>query len=167
MSKKKFIRNRRRREKKPPMNLELNSLLDVLVILLVFLIRHYSASDVEVAIQKGLLAPVSESVTEIKRGVTIQVSNDYKVYIENQLITQLTGKKGRWGSEDEFKIKNELANHREKIKQLYMQTSESVPFTGIVNLIMDKRLNYNHVEMIMDLSSDVGFEQFKFIVVES
>jgi biopolymer transport protein ExbD len=143
----------------------MNSLLDVLVILLVFLIKNYTASEVELAIPKGILIPISSSQSYVHKGITIQISKEFEVYIENKLVTKLND--SNWEDKDKLSIKNELISLRDSIEQIAFESDEGVSFSGIVNLIMDRSVLFEHIEKIMDVSTEIGFEQFKFIVIES
>lgn len=164
MSKKRFIRFRTRRKNKGDFHLELNSLLDVLVILLVFLIKNYTTSEVELMIPKDMHIPLSISQTIVHKGVTVQMSKEFEVLIDDKLVTSLA--EGEWSMEDSLKIKNELMSIKDRIERLNIESDESAPFSGVINLMMDRTLDYLHIKKIMDASAEIGFEQFKFIVIE-
>ncbi len=165
MSRKRFIRFRTRRKNKGDFHLELNSLLDVLVILLVFLIKNYTTSEVELMIPKGMQIPLSISQTVVHKGVTVQMSKDREIIISDKLVTKV--QKNSWSGKDSIKIKNELMAIKDRIEQLNIESDESAPFSGVINLLMDRSIDYYHIKKIMDVSAEVGFEQFKFIVIES
>ncbi|MCB9090980.1 MAG: biopolymer transporter ExbD [Halobacteriovoraceae bacterium] len=154
-----------RRKKDTPFEVELNSLLDVLVILLIFLIKNYTYSEVELSIPKGVRIPSSESQTIVHKGITIQMSKEFHIFVENKLIVELGD--GEWSNENKVKLRNELMSIRDKIEKTTFESDETIPFSGVVNLIMDRDLNFEHIKKLMDVSADIGFEQFKFIVIET
>ncbi len=166
MANKRFIRNRTRRGNAEPFELEMSSLLDILVILLVFLLKNYSVDEFALKINKGISIPDSISKTLTRKGVTIQMSKDFEVFIEEKLITTLEND-GAWTDEQDVLIKNELLALKENTEQIEMQSDKASGFNGIINLIMDRELSYEHIDKIMDISADSGYEQFKFIVIES
>ncbi len=166
MANKRFIRNRTRRASAEPFELEMSSLLDILVILLVFLLKNYSVDEFALKINKGISIPDSISKTLTRKGITIQMSKDFEVFIEEKLITTLEND-GQWSDEQDVLIKNELLALKENTEQIEMQSDKASGFNGIINLIMDRELNYEHIDKLMDISADSGYEQFKFIVIES
>lgn len=166
MANKRFIRNRTRRANAEPFELEMSSLLDILVILLVFLLKNYSVDEFALKINKGISIPDSISKTLTRKGVTIQMSKDFEVFIEEKLITTLENN-GEWSDEQDVLIKNELLALKENTEQIEMQSDKASGFNGIINLIMDRELSYEHIDKLMDISADSGYEQFKFIVIES
>ncbi len=163
---KRFIRNRKRRSKSEPMELELNSLLDILVILLVFLLKNYSVNEFELKINKGISIPDSVSKSMISKGVTIQLNKEFEVFVEEKLVTSLN-EEGRWKYSNKIKIRNELLGLKEEIERMRMQSENIAEPTDVVNFIMDKEIDFQHINQLMKISTDAGFEQFKFIVLGS
>lgn len=170
MLKKRFIRHRARRGKKEPVALELNSLMDILTIMLVFLIMNYTISEVELSIPKDIKIPLSVSSSIVRKGVLLQVSKDFDIWAGDKFLMRVEG--GNWQSTHRVQLANELYSIRDQIERMRMQTqdehetTEGKSFSTVVNLVMDKEVNYGQLQNLMDIATDVGFEQFKFIVIE-
>ncbi len=161
---KRFIRNRKRRAKKEMFDLELNSLLDILVILLVFLLKNYSISEVQLKINQGIRIPDSVSKSLIEKGVTLQLNKDLEVYVDEKLITSLK-KSGVWNFSNKVKVRNELLSLKQNLEKIKMEEKGLKDMADVVNFIMDKDIDYQHINQLMKISTDAGFEQFKFIVL--
>ena len=130
MSRKRFIRFRTRRKNKGDFHLELNSLLDVLVILLVFLIKNYTTSEVELMIPKDMKIPLSISQTIVRKGVTVQMSKKFEVIIDGKLVTSV--KNGNWRGKQALEIKNELTGIKDRIEKMNIESDESAAFSGVI-----------------------------------
>ena len=70
--------NQKSRSKKEPLDLDITSLLDVLVILLVFLLKSYNASDLKLNLVKDLVVPNSDARTLGHHAVIVQVNSHKK-----------------------------------------------------------------------------------------
>ncbi|MBF0360115.1 MAG: biopolymer transporter ExbD [Oligoflexia bacterium] len=90
MNKHRFIRNRIRSKHSEDMELNLTSLLDVLVILLFFLIKNYDSSAQVVIVAKDIQLPKSISKDTNNKGVVIQVSPT-TVWVDDRIIMDLRG----------------------------------------------------------------------------
>lgn len=149
-----------RRFKKQEMNLEINSLLDILVILLVFLIKNYSATNVELNIPKELTLPISKSATENNVGVSISLDKNYELYLGESNISIL--------NEDEKgliqELFDELLVEKSKIDNLAMVSGGKS--TEIVNIMVDENIPYSFIKRIMFTSKEAGFKEFKFVVTQ-
>ncbi len=161
-------RNQRRKERKKLFKLEMNSLLDILVILLVFLIRSYGSSETNIIIPKEIVVPFSKSLDMSHQAVIVQVSNDYQIWVDEKMVADLKadGKKaydktGRkiWALYDKL-VENKVA-----VDDLAKQSEGAKKFTGLVNLIMDKQLPYRVIKEIMYTASEAGYKEFKFVVI--
>ena len=78
--------NQKSRSKKEPLDLDITSLLDVLVILLVFLLKSYNASDLKLNLVKDLVVPNSDARTLGHHAVIVQVNSHKKLFINNKNI---------------------------------------------------------------------------------
>ena len=70
------IRNRGRRAKKEPIDLDITSLLDILVIMLVFLLKSYNATGIILNVPDDIKLPTSASSDINTQGVVVQVSEN-------------------------------------------------------------------------------------------
>ena len=148
-----------KREKKEDMDLDITSLLDVLVILLVFLLKSYNASDLKLNLVKDLVVPSSATRVLGHTAVTIQVSKDATIFINNKKIGSTA-------------TKGENAVLLEKLKEFKEIDKERAPAAADkgkkevrnINLVFDENLPYEAMKSVMHTSAVAGYTEFKFIV---
>ena len=167
MARVRSIRSKKKREKKEPIDVDITSLLDILVILLVFLLKSYNSSGVTLTIPKGITLPNSESSTLNNAGVMIQVSKD-KIWVDTETILDSENAPKNIYDHGGLRIIplfNELVKKKEHIKNISKQAPQAKPFSGIANLIIDKSLKYSYVKKIMYTCAAAGYKEYKFVVM--
>ncbi len=166
MARVRSIRNKKRRGNKEPIDVDITSLLDILVILLVFLLKSYNSSGVTLTIPKGIELPKSASSSINTAGVMIQVSQN-KIWVDTETIYDSENTPDKLYDEGGRRIiplYNELVKKKEKIKMIAKQTPAK-KFSGIANLIIDKSLKYSYVKKVMYTCAAAGFKEYKFVVM--
>lgn len=162
------IRNRGRRGKNPPIDLDITSLLDILVIMLVFLLKSYNASGIIMNVPKDITLPSSNSQSINTNGVVIQVSPS-TIWVDNQVILQKDDPSVRksydYGGRRIIPLFNELVSKKNLIKQVEKTTSEAQKFSGIINLIVDKSIKYSEIKKILFTAAEAGYKSYKFVVL--
>ena len=168
MARNRSIRNRKRRGNKEAFELEITSLLDILVILLIFLIKSYNSSGVTLNIPEGIELPKSASSNINTPGVIIQVSKD-KIWVDSKTILDtenLPKSLYDHGGRRIIPLFNELTRKKEEIEKLALQTNnKAMSFSGTANLIIDKSLKYKSLKRVMYTCAAAGFKQYKFVVM--
>lgn len=167
MSRARSIRSRKKREKRGVFEVDITSLLDILVILLVFLLKSYNSSGVTLNVPKGIKLPNSQSQKINTAGVVIQVSKD-KIWVDSNTVLETDNLPSRVYDQNKRRIiplYNELVKKKEIIKNIAKQTPEAKKFSGVVNLIIDKSLKYSYVKKVMYTCASAGFKQYKFVVM--
>ncbi len=144
--------NNNKRNKKEAMELDITSLLDVLVILLVFLLKSYNASSLKLNLVKDLVVPNSDARTLGAHALVIQVDGKKNVYINNKKVANIASRRDLAGLEEKL-----LKKREEEKKQLKHGPKK-------VNLVFDKDVPYEDMKKIMHTSAMVGYTEFKFIV---
>lgn len=147
-----------KREKKEDMDLDITSLLDVLVILLVFLLKSYNASDLKLNLIKDLVVPGSDARTLGHTAVTVQVSRDKKIFVNNKEIGLAVSKGENTALLEKLKELKALEEGRSVASD-----SEKKKIKNI-NLVFDEELPYEFMKNVMHTSATAGFIEFKFIV---
>lgn len=161
------IRNRGKRRVREVMDIDITSLLDILVILLVFLLKSYNASGVILNVPKGIELPKSESISQNTSGVIIQASPKM-IWVDNQEIVNLEDATRRdydHGGRRIVALYNELVKKKELIISTNKKTQVTKEFSGVINLIVDKSFKYSFLKKIMYTAADAGFKQYKFVVL--
>ena len=141
-----------KKEKKEAMDLDITSLLDVLVILLVFLLKSYNASNLKLNLVKDLVVPNSAARTLGEHAVIVQVDKNKKLFVNNKPIGMIT----RSGESPVL---------MEALKSIKENSSiAEVKAAKRVNLVFDEEIPYKVMKGVMHTSAMVGYTEFKFIV---
>lgn len=141
------------RRKSEPMDIDITSLLDILVILLVFLLKSYNASDLKLNLVKKLALPKSEVRKLGGHTVIVQVDQNKKVWVKNKPLTQINTKNAKNDVLYDF-----LVNERKVASVDKKKPSKKI------NLVFDKSLPYEVIKRVMHTSASAGYTEFKFIV---
>lgn len=166
MASNRSIRNRGRRGKSSVLDLDITSLLDILVILLVFLLKHYNSSGVVINVPEGITLPDSQSKTQNEHGVIVQVSPS-KIWVENKVILDTENLPPRTydhGNRRIIPLFNELVRLKEDVQLTTKSVPEAKPFSGIVNLVVDKSLKYEYLKKLLYTCAEAGYRKYKFVV---
>lgn len=149
----KFLRERKKRV---PFELDITSLLDILVILLVFLLKSYSAAEIKIDFVKHLLPPQSNSEILIKNHIVLQINKDGDLWAHNKKLGNIntSGSSILFLSEFLNTEKNKVVGNTPKDKKK----------AEIINLIFDGELPYSQMKKVMNTAATAGYPQFKLIV---
>jgi len=161
------LRKKRRRSTKAPMELDITSLLDILVIMLVFLLKSYNSSGIILNVPKGLKLPKSASQSINTSGVMIQVTPE-TIYVDDKVVLNTRKLPRRTYDRNGKRIIplfNELVRKKDLVKRIKKSSKEAKPFSGVANLILDKSLKYSYIKKIMYTCAAAGYKSYKFVVL--
>ena len=161
-----LIRKRGRKTKKEAFEVDITSLLDVLVIILVFLLKNYNSSGLIVNIPEGIKLPASKSQDLNTAGVIVQVSQE-KIWVDNELLIEdtLETKEYDQGGRRIIALFNELVKKRNLVKEIEKRAENAKPFSGVINLVVDKEVKYTYLKKLLFTSAQAGYKAYKFIVL--
>ena len=162
-----FLKKRKLSRKKA-LEIDITSLLDILVILLVFLLRTYNPDETTLSIVADLIVPTSDSKKVREDSVTVQVDKDRGIWVEDIEIGTLEP-----GSGDRVEVLyGSLREHKERLMGedrgpalTKEEESEHMDALKRINIILDQDLPYEVLRKVMHTSSLAGFDRFKFIVM--
>lgn len=148
--------------------IQITSMVDMFVILLVFLLKSYSTSPVNITPKEGLNLPESTASADPVDVVKLIVSQD-AVFVENKKIVDL--KKGQFGSSDLdagdqkfvrplFEALDEHAKHAKDISKV----NDAFEFDGKILLQADRDLPYEALQRVMYTSMLAGYSDIKLAV---
>ncbi len=145
------------RRRSPEMvEVDITSLLDILVILLVFLLLNYNASDLQLDLVKKLDMAESESKKITHYAPVVQLDSEQTIWLDQKEVGRLPA-----GEAQALSALETALRERHKLLPAEEQKSEE---GALINLVFDKETDYARVEKLMASSARVGFTQFKFIV---
>ena len=164
MSKSKLMLFRLRRKRDGKVELELTSLIDIVVILLVFLIQTSVISKLDLTVRENIELPDSSSVDGANRGITVQVDKNLQVYIEDKKMELSPGV--LWTNSNSDIIKTRIREIKLSLEEVIKKSDNTERLDLVMNLVMHKELEYLHIQNFMTLAVGLGIQQFKFVVLE-
>ncbi|MFP4415828.1 MAG: ExbD/TolR family protein [Chitinispirillaceae bacterium] len=140
---------------------QLTSLVDVMTILLIYLLKSFSAEGEIMTVSKELVLPESSAEKKPELTVVIMVNNNY-ILAENKHIASvdevLTSKELIIPQLDQWLAqRREMSEHIEKY-------STKTKFSGDVTIQGDKRIRFRLLKKIMYTCGQQGYNNFSLAV---
>jgi biopolymer transport protein ExbD len=158
----------KKRHQSDEMSLQITSLADIFVILLVFLLKSYATSAVNLSPAKGMLLPEAQAAEVSVEALKVEISED-TVAVEGQPAATL--KNFRF-SADELQangVSNGLSKvlQRERQRQLMIAKANSdVKVDPKILIVSDQRVPYSTVKSVLASAALNGYTDFKLAVVK-
>lgn len=162
-------KKKKKRELDEPGGVTMNSLLDILTILLVFLLKSYSSDPVQLKAAPDLKPPFSTAELKPEESTIITLTLNNIVVDDKSVVSLEAGKVGAGdlssGSfliDPLFQRLNESVDHQ---KRVYQYRSEK-EFEGIVTIVADRNVPFKLLSQVMYTAGQATFSKFKFMVVQ-
>jgi biopolymer transport protein ExbD len=154
---------------------ELNivAMMDMMTIILVFLLKSYQASAINVNMSADLAIPQSTTQLHPQENITVTLSmrevavNDRKVVeVQGGLIPAAVKEGGR---PDAFYVGAVYdALKKEVDKQKYIaKWNKSAPFTGRINVVADKKIPYRTLMEVLYTAGQAELGEYRFTVLKN
>jgi biopolymer transport protein ExbD len=153
---------------------ELNivAMMDMMTIILVFLLKSYQASAINVNMSEDLAIPASTTQLHPQENITVTVSmkevavNERKVLGVDRGIIPAAAKEG--ARADAFYVGVVYdALKKEVDKQKYIaKYNPAAPFTGRVNVVADKKIPYRTLMEVLYTAGQAELGEYKFMVLK-
>lgn len=153
-----------RRRLKEPMEVEITSLLDILVILLAFLLSVYSSSDLDLNLVENLTLPTSESSLMGRKAVEVQVDRNKRIWVGGK---EIGGRPREWRGKKIKVLFKELQREKKRrgdLRRKIAGESKVKKNDKRINIVLDQGLPYEVLHKVMHTSALAGFTEFKFVV---
>ena len=187
------VRRKRRKRRSSPEDatLSINSLMDIVTIILVYLIKSYATSPIEVT-DPSIALPTSISQGKIEEATVVMVTgkvrkivdpknpknasfvkNDPWVVVDNTKVVQLDANTMRVPDADKdpdtgnyviVKLRDQLKEARE-IQDARSEVG-GTEFDGKVVIIADKNTPYRVITDVLVTCGAAGFSQFRFAIIK-
>lgn len=149
-----------REEKRETTDIDITSLLDILVILLFFMLKSYNASDLTVDVVENLSLPNSSATQLGHNAIIVQVNKEGSIFVDNQEL------KGANFEGDKIAV---LHQHlRSKIenesKNLELNRAPAASAPRPINILLDQNHPYEIMQKVMHTVALAGHDQIKLIV---
>jgi biopolymer transport protein ExbD len=154
---------------------ELNivAMMDMMTILLVFLLKSYQTSTVNVNMGEHFEMPASTTQLHPQENITIQVSMDELVVDERRVLELDHGtipvKAKEGGKADAFfvgVVYDALKREVDRQKQI-AKLNENAPLSGRVNVVADKHISYRTLMEVLYTAGQAELGEYKFMVLKS
>lgn len=150
--------------------IQITSMVDMFVILLVFLLKTFSTSPVTISPKEGLRLPESTSPADPVDVLKMVVSTD-GIFVEDKKILTfekdgLIGKAEFDPNDPQFirRLYEEL-NDRAKLAKSISKVNDSFEFDGKILVQADRTIAYDMLKRVMYTSMMAGYSDVKFAVV--
>lgn len=178
-----------RRRKKQGFSLQITSLMDVLMIIVIFLLKSYGLSSMQVSPEDKLVLPVSKASETFGEGIVLVISQN-KIIIDSEPVLDFKpsgtvdaeGKpvpsfelpegalegNGSIGSRGILPVYDVLKRKKEEFDTLASRQADPVEaakkWTGDLLVQADKQVNYNLIRHVMFTAGMAGYKQFRLTV---
>mgnify|MGYP000925991506 CR=1 FL=1 len=148
--------------------LNITAMMDLMTIILVFLIKSFSASSITVTASEDVRPPMSTTRLTPKDTVAITVTPNSIIVGEktraklNQGVVDAGEMQGKLILPLDAALKKEV----EKLKYI-AERNPSAPFNREVSIIGDKRISYDLLSSVLYTAGQNELENFRFIVLQS
>ena len=184
---KKKMRAKRRKEREAEgeiSDLNITPMMDMMTIILVFLLKSYSASGIAMTASGDISPPISTTRWPPKDTVAITITRcapdsrhtcqpgEGAVFVNEKQVLSYLGDK----IPGEFKENGEtgllihplltaLSNEVEKSKKIAMWNA-AAPFTGEVSIIADRKMPYRMLTEILYTAGQAELSKYRFVVIQ-
>lgn len=176
-----------RRNGNQTFELQLTSMMDVLVIIVVFLLKSYNISTHNFSNASGLQLPLSGSQDNPTDSLQVIVTPESITVDQNrvldfqQIAGQISSKEANYafkstdldeGGRRIIPLYDALIKAKEKTELLLAKsqsrTSEGkpLPFEGVLAIQADKRVKYDTIKKIMYTAGSAGYKVFRFLALK-
>lgn len=150
------------------MSLQITSLADIFVIILVFLLKSYSTGSVSISPAKGFLMPEAQAADASIDALKVEIAEG-AVSVDGQPVAELKNFRFEGGElqGNGASIKLSKALERERQKQLLIAKSNSdVKVDPKIIVVSDQRVPYSTVKSVLASAALNGYTDFKLAVVK-
>lgn len=148
--------------------LTMNSLLDIMTIILVFLLKSYSTDPVQLKQAADLKPPFSTSEIKASESTVITVTLNHVLVDDIKAVSLEAGKvaaadlsSGSFLIDPLFQKLNDAVDHQKRVYS-YQKKKE---FEGIVTIVADRHVPFQLLSQVMYTAGQATYSKFKFMVV--
>ncbi len=148
--------------------LNITAMMDLMTIILVFLIKSFSASSITVTASEDVRPPMSTSRATPKDTVAITVTPKSIFIGEKGKVVLDAGavKAGDLQGKLILPLDAALKKEVEKLKYI-AERNPNAPFNREVSIIGDKRISYDLLSSVLYTAGQNELENFRFIILQS
>lgn len=147
--------------------LNITAMMDLMTIILVFLIKSFSASSITVTASEDVRLPLSAARATPKDTVAITVTASAIMVGDRRKVELKQGvaKPGDMNGKLILPLDAALKSEVEKLKKI-AERNPSAPFNHEVSIIGDKRVSYDLLSSVLYTAGQNELENFRFIILQ-
>lgn len=172
---KKFIRKLKRQ--KASGGLGMNSLMDIMTILLIFLLKSFSSKADTVQMSEELQLPKSTGFAKLEQTIRVFVTTEgIKVEGDKKARSVLLSREYSVEDADMLNgdpnthtistLKEILEEKAEYLKDLERESSGRRKFKGLITIISDRRIPYRVINDVVHTAASSEFKKIKFAIIQ-
>lgn len=162
-------KKRKQRALEDPSPLTMNSLLDIMTIILVFLLKSYSTDPVQLKAAPDLKPPFSTSELRPQLSSTVTVTLNNILVNDNPVLGLDAGKIPDGEVESDgflisplYRSLTDAVEHQKKVAK-YRSDRD---FNDVITIIADRHVPFSLLSQVMYTAGQATFSKFKFMVVK-
>ena len=164
-----FGKKKKRRPLQEPEPLTITSLMDIMTIILVFLLKSYSANPVQLKGGDDLKLPFSKAEQQPAESTAITVTLNNIIVTDSAVAaldngevaaSDLSG--GDFMIDPLFEALQQEVDKQKKIEKF----NKKAKFTEVVTIIADRNVPFSLLSKVMYTAGQASFSKFKFAVVK-
>lgn len=151
-------------------DVSINSLLDILSVILVFLMKSYSTTSVQVKPSKELQVPFTHSVEMVEESIAITLTASHVILDDVPVATLVDGKvEARDLSQGGLMIEPLFQKLREEVdlQKKIAQINKKAEFKGVVSFIVDRHVPFPLLTQAMYTAGQCELSKFKFVLIKA
>lgn len=148
--------------------LQITSMADCFIIILVFLLKSVATSSITVNPSAGLKLPQGSPTGELEEALTVEIS-EKAVQIENGLVNELTGfrfKPSDLGPNGVSSAIETALDTKRKRQELIAKSNPDVKINNKILVVADQKTPYVTLKSVLAAASIHGFSDFKLVVAK-
>jgi len=161
-------RRRKKRAEDEDMSPNINSLMDIMTIILVFLLKSYSADPVQLKQAPDLKPPFSTAQLKPDQSATVTITLNNILVDDANVLTISQGQvgddqiSGGYQIDRLFEKLQEAVEHQKQVASF----NSNAQFSGIITIISDRQVPFKLLSQVMYTAGQAEFNKFKFLVVK-
>lgn len=162
-------KKRKKRDLDDKGSLTINSLMDILTIILVFLIKNYSADPVQIKQAPDMQLPFAFSRQKPEEATNVTITMRSITVVDKKVVALENGKVAAADMQGDFLIQpllDALADEVEHYKKVAKYNKKS-EFKGLMTIICDREVPFNLLTKVMYTAGQAEFSKWKFAVIKS
>jgi biopolymer transport protein ExbD len=147
--------------------LNITAMMDLMTIILVFLIKSFSASSITVTASEDVRPPASSARATPKDTIAITVTQKSVMVGDKRKVDLVNGAARAEDLQGSLVLPLDAALKKEveKLKKI-ADRNPSAPFSGEVSIIGDKRISYDLLSKVLYTAGQNELDKFRFIILQ-